>query len=140
MVSSIHRKFRLDDVELKFVVNFKYLGHIICNTMCDDDDIKREIRSLYVRTNILTRKYNKCSTHVKLILFKLFCMCFYDVDLWKKYFAVVFKNFKSCYHRCIKLFFKLFRKYDSVTNILLSLGLPTFNTIVCNAKSVLEIF
>ena len=35
---------------------FKYLGHIINNDFCDDDDIKREIRNLFMRTNITRNK------------------------------------------------------------------------------------
>ena len=70
--------FTLNGVALQCVKQFKYLGHIINNDFCDDDDIKREIRNLFMRTNILIRRYSKCSIGVKLTLFKAYCMCFYD--------------------------------------------------------------
>ena len=38
---------------LQFVNEFKYLGHCITDTLKDDDDIKREIRNMYIRTNML---------------------------------------------------------------------------------------
>jgi len=40
--------FTLNGCSLSFVQQFKYLGlgHIISNTLDDDDDIKREIRNL----------------------------------------------------------------------------------------------
>ena len=43
--------FTLNGCSLSFVQQFKYLGHIISNTLNDDDDIKREIRNLVMRTN-----------------------------------------------------------------------------------------
>jgi len=38
------------------VSEFKYFGHMINDKLSDDDDIKREIRSLFVRSNILLRR------------------------------------------------------------------------------------
>ena len=75
--------FVLDGNELSFVPNFKYLGHIIDNNLCDDLDITREIRNLFFRTNVLKRRFSLCSLEVKLKLFRSFCMCFYDIALWK---------------------------------------------------------
>jgi len=37
----------IDEVDLKFVYTFKYLGHIITNAPRDDKDIDRELRCLY---------------------------------------------------------------------------------------------
>jgi len=46
--------FTLNGCSLSFVQQFKYLRHIISNTLNDDDDdIKREIRNLFMRTNML---------------------------------------------------------------------------------------
>jgi len=38
--------------------------------MKDDADIKREIRNMYSRTNMLLRRFDKCSLTVKLCLFR----------------------------------------------------------------------
>jgi len=54
IVSHSFPDFMLDGMKLKFVSNFRYLGHIVQNNECDDD-IAREIRNLFVRTN--TRRY-----------------------------------------------------------------------------------
>jgi len=45
---------------------------MINNDFSDDDDIKREIRSVFVRTNILISRYIKCPIAVKLILLKAY--------------------------------------------------------------------
>jgi len=69
---------------------FKYLGHIISDTTNDDDDLRRETRNLFVRTNALISKFYRCCINVKLVLFKTFCLCVYDVTLWKYYPVTVF--------------------------------------------------
>jgi Reverse transcriptase (RNA-dependent DNA polymerase) len=39
--------------ERKFMSEFKYLGHVIDHELSDDKDVKREIRNLFMRGNIL---------------------------------------------------------------------------------------
>lgn len=119
--------------KIKYVDSYKYLGHMITNNLNDESDVKRVIRNLYVRCNILFRRYNKCSRRVKIKLYQAFCLCFYGIALWRNLSRTVEKCFKSCYNRCMKFFFG-FRKYDSVTNMLLELGLPSYNTILLNNK------
>ena len=51
-------------------------GHIITHNLIDDNDIQREIRSMFVRCNILIRKFSRCSEHVKLKLYQAYCLCF----------------------------------------------------------------
>jgi len=63
------------------VKEFKYLGHIINNELSDNNDVKREIRNLFMRTNILIRRYSNCSVGVTLTLFKAYCMCLYDAGI-----------------------------------------------------------
>ena len=69
--------FKLTGSNLKFVDNFKYLGHIIDNCLNDDGDINRELKSLFVRANLLCRRFQRCSLQVKLKLFRAFCICLY---------------------------------------------------------------
>ena len=49
----------------------------------------------------------------------------------------VIQKFQSCYNKCAKLFFG-YRKYDSVTGMLLDTGLPSFETIMFNAKHLFK--
>ena len=42
-------------------------------------------------------------------------------------------RFRSCYHKCLKIFFG-YQRTDSVTNMLFTLKLPSFNTILHNGK------
>ena len=68
--------------KLKFTQEKKYLGCFICNNMSDNTDIKRQIRCLYTRGNILIKKFRHCSEQVKLKLFSSYCSSFYGCTLW----------------------------------------------------------
>ena len=96
--------FMLNGIALQFVTDFRYLGHLINNKLSDDYDINRAIRNLFVRTNILVRRNGKCSTSVKLALLRAYCICLYDVGLWRHYSNTVFNKLRSCYNKCVKIF------------------------------------
>jgi len=64
-------QFTLSGRSLQYVKTFKYLGHMISDTLSDDDDMQREIRNLFMRCNILARRFAKCSVDVIIVLFKM---------------------------------------------------------------------
>ena len=124
---------KLGSSYILFVDCFKYLDHIITDNARDDDDIKREVHNLFVCTNVLIRKFHLCSQVVRITLFKSYCLCMYDVGLWSVYNCGTLSMLKSAYHKCIKLFFG-FARHFSVTQILLELGLPSFETLILNSQ------
>jgi len=124
---------KVGDSYINYVSQFKYLGRIVSCDMTDDEDIEREVKNMFIRTNILIRKFNKCSVAVKTTLFKSFCLCFYDIALWKSFKVGTMNKFRSCYNKCVKLWFGYQRSY-SVTAMLFELAIPTFDTIIINAK------
>jgi len=56
---------KIGDSYISYVSQFKYLGHIVSCSMTDDDDIEREIKYMFIRTNMLIRKFKKCSVVAK---------------------------------------------------------------------------
>ena len=135
MVAKIFPQFSVGGVLIESVSSFKYLGHIITNNLSDDDDIRREIRNnIFMRTNILLRKFQNCSTSVKRVLFSTYCLCLYDVALWAHYFSKSLDKFRSCYNRCLKVIFFGYKRYDSVTSMLSAISLPSFETVLYNSK------
>ena len=86
-----------DDQELKFpdfylsgqticvAKSAKYLGHIITDTLEDDEDMYRQRRMLYVQANMLGRKFHHCTTDVKVNLFRAYCTPLYTAPLWVNY-------------------------------------------------------
>ena len=129
IVSYSFPEFILNGHPLKYVSKFCYLGHVITNTLSDENNIHREIRNMYIRANMLFRKFNKCSIRV----FRSYCICLYGIALLKKYTKTCLDKFKMCYHRCIRLFFG-YSTMHNVTEILFELGLPSFNTLVHNSR------
>jgi len=109
IVSQAFPPFTLNNDGLCYVCEFRYLGHIINDRLQDDCDIRREIRSLFARTILLINKFGNCSYAVKKLLFKSYCLCMYNLALWKYYSVTVFNKFKSCYNRCVKIFFGFYR-------------------------------
>lgn len=124
--------FAINGANLQYVSQFKYLGHIINNDFSDDDDIKREIHNLFMRSNILTRRHSKCSVPVKLMLFKAYCLCLYDAAIWIHYSVTVYNKLRSCYNKCIKMFFN-YKRCDSVTLMLAELNLPSFDNCMSSS-------
>jgi len=46
-VSQCFSQFTLANCKLSYVSQFKYLGHIIEHTFCDNSDVNRELRNLF---------------------------------------------------------------------------------------------
>jgi len=83
-----------------FVTQFKYLGHVIRNDLCDDKDNKREIKTLFTRCNILSSRFKRCSRFVK-----TYCMCLFGSALWTTFTSRTLQLFISCFNKCVKRFF-----------------------------------
>ena len=113
---------------VQYVVSFKYLGHIIFSNR-KANDIQPQIRNMFMRTNLLVRRFIKCSHEVKLVLFRAYCIC-----LWSNYDTGCLNKLKLCYHKCIKMFFG-FKRCDSVTDFVYA-GSPEFDTLLHNSRVV----
>ena len=75
----------MDSQVLKYVDNVKYLGFTLSSDQKDDNDILRQLRMLYTKSNRLLRLFHHCSVDVKLALFCNYCTCFYCPFLWTHY-------------------------------------------------------
>jgi len=53
-IGDIFPAFNASEQIFSFVTQFKYMGHVIRNDLCDDEDIKREIKASFTRCNILS--------------------------------------------------------------------------------------
>jgi len=88
--------FSLAGCNLLFIENFKYLGHVIDNCLNDDSDndsdIMREVKNLFVRSNLLCRRFRRCSLQVKLVLFRSFVSVFMTLHYGQIFQLLLFKN------------------------------------------------
>jgi len=68
ILSKSFPQFTIGGDALTFVKEFKYLAHIISDSLADDSDILREVCNMFVRSNILKRRFGYCSQAVKVVL------------------------------------------------------------------------
>ena len=61
----------------------------------------------------------------------------YDVALWNSYKVASINKLRSSFNKCIKLFFGMKRR-DSMSDIMIQLGLPSLNTLLSNGAYSLK--
>ena len=76
----------------------KYLGHIISEDMSDDADVFRQVKCLYIRGNLISRKFSNCSINVKLVVFKTYCSCLYTSQSWGTCLSRTMNRLKVAYN------------------------------------------
>ena len=59
-----------------------YLGFTFTSNNCDDEDILKQMRMLYCRSNRIVRLFSKCSRLVLLELCRSFYTVFYCPYIW----------------------------------------------------------
>ncbi|XP_045541692.1 uncharacterized protein LOC123723174 [Papilio machaon] len=94
---------KLNDVALLRVSSFKYLGHVVTEDMKDDNDIERERRAMAVRCNMLARRFSRCSTGVKIMLFKTYCQTLYTCNLWVSYTQRALSALRVQYNNSLRM-------------------------------------
>ena len=71
--------------KLEYTNSTKYLGFTFSSDKKDDNDMLKQLRILYTKSNRILRLFNCCSIDVKLVLFRSYCACFYCPHLWTHY-------------------------------------------------------
>ena len=72
------------------------------NDTSDNEDIQRQIGSLYVSANILRRKFYCCSDYIKIMLFKSYCSSMYGSSLWCHFSKSVFSRLGVAYNNSLR--------------------------------------
>ena len=120
--------FYLNSVELLVTEKQKYLGVIITCDQEDNCDIKRQIKSVYSRGNVLIRKFKHCTDNVKLKLFSSYCNSFYCAQLWCMYKKEHVRKLQTAYNRIFRTLMNF--KYDvSISAQFVSKNIDTFTVI-----------
>ncbi|KAJ8725106.1 hypothetical protein PYW07_016064 [Mythimna separata] len=89
------------------VSTFKYLGHLLAADLRDDVDIERERRALAVRSNMLTRRFARCTDQVKITLFKAYCQSLYTGSLWVDYTKRSLDALRVQYNNAFRMLLRL---------------------------------
>ncbi|XP_061724926.1 uncharacterized protein LOC133530885 [Cydia pomonella] len=94
---------RLNGTPLKVVREFKYLGHWVTASLKDDIDVERERRALAVRSNMLIRRFARCTSNVKITLFKAYCQSFYTCSLWINFTQKTYSALRVQYNNAFRM-------------------------------------
>ena len=92
---------------LNTVTSFSYLGHIICNDLSDDADLKAKSRQMYAKSNTLRQTFHMCSTAVKIKLFTAYFSNVYMCALWVNYRTTTFHQFIVAYNNSYRILNRL---------------------------------
>ena len=118
-------KLYLGTAEIKYVENFKYLGHVLSRDLSDDSDIKRETRNLYIRGNTLIRKFHFVSVAVKCALFKAYCYPLYTCSLWAKFRLSSINKLRVAYNNMLRKLIGV-PQWHSARTLFVNLGVRSF--------------
>ena len=114
--------------ELSFVNKYKYPGIITLNTFMDDEDISRQMRSLYIRGNLLSRNFGFSSDTVKVQLFKTFCSNMYCSHLWSSFKKCTLNKLRVAYNNCLRRLMSI-PKFCSASQMFVYLDVRSFGEI-----------
>ena len=78
---------------LKHSTDVTYLGYRLNAKLSGEDDVLKEIRTLYLRSNILIRTFSKCSEKVKSYCTSLNCS-----HLWSNYRTYIYSKIRVAYN------------------------------------------
>ena len=98
---------RLHHNEIKCINSHKYLGCILREDMRDDDDIRRQLRSIYAKGNSVINKFKACSPVVKTELFRAYCTHFYCSTIWSNYRKTSMTKLSVAYKTVFRKFFNI---------------------------------
>ena len=62
-----------------------YLGYLLSEDQSDDEDIEKQMRTLYIWSNELLRMFSYCTIDVKMELFRSYCSSLYCCSMWSDY-------------------------------------------------------
>jgi hypothetical protein len=119
----------LDGKPVSMVTEHKYLGVFITSDFKDDRDIKRQIRAIYARGNILISKFRKCSNEVKVQLFKSFCSNAYCSHLWSSFSKGVFRKLQVAYNNIFRSLMQISRR-SSISKAFIEHNVDSFSVLV----------
>ena len=122
-------KMFINDNVINVVSKEKYLGAFISDSNCDDDDLIRQMRSIYARGNALIRNFKHCSEEVKSLLFKTYCSGMYGSSLWKSYKCNTLNKVKVAYNNIFRSLMGLSRR-DSMSKTMIDRNIDPFQVVL----------
>ena len=112
-----------------FVCSVKYLGVCLSNSLLDDVDILRLMRSVYGAGNKLKYRFSKCSTRVKNTLYCCYCMYLYGCQLWCKFPSGTLNRLRIAYNDSYQILHNI-PGYTSARREQINANVTTFEALL----------
>jgi hypothetical protein len=122
-------KVTLADNPIDNVNSYKYLGHIITDTLVDDEDILARTRDIYKQANMLKHNFKRCSKKLKILLFKTYMNNVYCCSLWYNYSVSTINKLFVAYNNAFRILFNIQRQC-SISAALVQNGVKTFKEVL----------
>ena len=91
---------------------------MLTNDLQDNEEIKRQIRSIYCRSNMLIRDFHFCNEDVRKLLYSTFCSNLYCTQLWWCYNNAMFNKVKVAFNNGFRIFLN-YNRFCSASNMFL---------------------
>ena len=90
-------RVRLENEELSFVQEFRYLRHVMTADCRDDKDIKKQFMRQNAVGNMLARKFSFAPVEAKIQLFKSYCYHIFGFALWRHSYQISIRKLTVSY-------------------------------------------
>ena len=115
----------LNGLKISVVDEHKYLRIVLQSDQKDESDMKRQIRCIYTRGNMLISRFKNCSVNVKNCLFRTYCTNVYGGQLWFNYRKPMYQKVKVAYNDVYRKLFGIPRG-ESISTIFVKNNVNTF--------------
>ena len=123
--------FFLHSDRLNHIHETKYLGYLLSEDQSDDEDIVKQMSTLYIRSNILLRMFSYCTIDVKMGLFRSYCSSLYCCSLWSDYRKVSYKKLTVAFTNVHRLNLNLNLLWRcSASAMYVNYNLPNVDTVI----------
>ena len=95
----------IGSVALKYVAESKYLGDCFCESNQDANDILRQMRTVYAKSNTLLRTFSHCLTDVKVTSFQSYYTALYCLFLLSDYKKSTFRKIRVAFNNAFRKIF-----------------------------------
>ena len=97
--------------------------------LSDDADVFRQVKCLYIRGNIISRKFASCSINVKLVVVKTYCSCLYTSRLWGACLSRTMHRLKVAYNDSLRMVLGIPR-YCSASEMFAYTNVPSCQCVI----------
>lgn len=119
----------LNNQSLLYVTEVKYLGILLSANFKDDIDILRHVKYMYSSGNLIVNRFKHCSSEVKHLLFKTFCISLYGCMLWSIFSNESIKKCCVAFNNIYRALFNI-KRGESISHQYVSNNIDSFTVLL----------